>query len=354
MKKLSQEQLDFILNSAVLAPSADNHHRIRFQVNGDMIRILHTENILKKNYGYKRVLTLLSLGALLENLVLASSRFGMALEMAFLSDAATSPLVVDIRFDSAPIATDPLWQFIPARHTNRRLRFSGPPMTDPEHDHLAKTLFTHSNSCELIWFDNSPEKKKLLHIMRIAETERFRNRLLHSELFSAVRFDVGWNETCDEGLPPGALGVEPPMRVFFALLRNWPLMKLANLFGMHHMLGFRACYLPCRLAPNLGLLSVKSTDNQSIIDAGRTFQRLWLIATSQNRVLQPMPASALYALKGACGEGVPSALQHELASEWKTILEKEITPLMLFRIGKADPMPINTERHSLSHYLDPN
>lgn len=39
MDKLDQEQLGFILESAILAPSADNQHRIRFQFTEDAIRI---------------------------------------------------------------------------------------------------------------------------------------------------------------------------------------------------------------------------------------------------------------------------------------------------------------------------
>lgn len=187
--------------------------------------------------------------------------------------------------------------------------------------------------------------------MRRAETERFRNPLLHAELFSAIRFDVGWQQSCPEGLPPGSLGVEPPLRPFFALLRHWRVAKLANVVGTHQMLGFRSCYLPCRLAPHLGLLSVKNSDNQSLFDAGRSFQRLWLLATAHGRVLQPMPASALYARPGALAEGIPEALQQGLAAGWKELLG-EATPLMLFRMGSAAQSAIVSGRPPVADYLE--
>jgi len=96
---------------------------------------------------------------------------------------------------------------------------------------------------------------------------------------------------------PGALAVESPLRPLFALLRHWPVMRLANLLGTHHLMDFRACDIPCRLAPHLGLLTVNDTDNQSVFDTGRAFQRLWLALTRLGRVLQPMAASALHAWK---------------------------------------------------------
>ena len=117
------------------------------------------------------------------------------------------------------------------------------------------------------------------------------------------------------------------------------------------MLGWRACDLPCRLAPHLGLLAVKNTDSQSVFDAGRSFQRLWLAATSQGRVLQPMPASALYALDGAHAEGIPAELQHNLAEGWKANLNGVI-PLMLFRMGVANLLSIVAGRPQPEGFLD--
>lgn len=223
-------------------------------------------------------------------------------------------------------------------------------MTDAEQGELDAAARNYP-ACQLVWLDEPARRKQVLRLMHRAETERFHNRLLHEELFSAIHFDVGWHATCPEGLPPGALGVEPPLRAFFALLRHWPIMRLANLLGAHHMLGWRSCDLPCRLAPHLGLLAVRHNDNQAVFDAGRVFQRLWLATTSQGRVLQPMPASALFALGGARAEGIPADLQRDLAEGWKTSLCGD-TPLMLFRIGLAQPSPIVTGRRVLGDYLE--
>ena len=68
MNAPTQGQLKYILESAILAPSADNHHRIRFEVGDDVLNVWYTESHLPPAGGYKRVLMLLSLGALSENL----------------------------------------------------------------------------------------------------------------------------------------------------------------------------------------------------------------------------------------------------------------------------------------------
>lgn len=346
MPKIDQEQLDFILQSAILAPSADNRHRIRFQVDADTITIHCTEK-LQYAHGYKRVLVLMSLGAVVENLAIAASRFGMEAQ-TLLSGSAQNGFSIQIRLNSSHEPVNPLWEAIPLRHTNRRIRFRGPKLSDAEISSISSNLSAYPET-QLLWLNASKQRNQVLQLMRRAETERFSNPILHEELFSAIRFDVGWNATCELGLPPGALAVEAPMRPLFAMLRHWPLMKISKLLGTHYILGFRACGLPCRLAPNLGILTVKDTSDQALFNTGRSFQRLWLSLTKQGRVLQAFPASALYALDGATQEGVTGQLHTALKQGWDTLLQGK-TPLMLFRTGYAPPININAGRQAIDYY----
>lgn len=350
MNLLDQDTLRFILESAILAPSADNQHRVRFKLDQNTIRVSYTEASLPPAGGYKRALALMSLGALVENITIAASRFGIQAITALYPAPNQPDWVLQIQLQPDQAAADPLWQSIPQRHTNRRVVFRGPGMSDAERGEMDAAAHRQP-SCRLIWLDDPVTRKLALRLMRRAETERFRTRLLHDELFSAIRFEAGWRESCPEGLPPGALGVEPPLRQVFALLRHWPVMRLANLLGGHYMLGWRACDLPCRLAPHLGLLAVKNADDQSVLDAGRAFQRVWLTVTSQGRVLQPMPASAVFALEGAIAEGVPITTQRSMADGWKSILGEAI-PLMLFRVGFAKPLAIEADRPGIDAYTD--
>ena len=346
----NQEQLRFILDSAILAPSADNRHRIRFRSSGNTIHVHLTQAISLADGGYKRVLALLSMGAVAENLTIAASRFGIQAETTLCPDPKNPDLIMEIRLQPDRAVVDPLWQVIPLRHTNRQVWFHGPKMSAAERGELGAAVYPQS-ACQLLWLDEPARRGSALRLMRDAETERFRNRLLHDELFSAIRFDVGWHATCSEGLPPGALGVEVPLRGFFTLLRKWPIARLANLLGAHHLLGWRSCSLPYRLAPHVGVLAVKDSDHQSVFDAGRAFQRLWLTVTRQGRHLQPMPASALYALDGSPAGGIPEKLQQDLARGWEDTLAGA-KPVMLFRIGIAKATPVVAGRPPTETFLD--
>ena len=117
------------------------------------------------------------------------------------------------------------------------------------------------------------------------------------------------------------------------------------------MLGWRAAGLPCRLAPHLGIISMAQADDQSIIAAGRAFQRVWLTATGLGLSLQPLPASALYALEGARREGIPETLQCHLQQQWVSILPYQ-HPIMIFRMGRTSSPKITTLRKPLIYYVD--
>jgi len=350
MDQLDQDALRAILESAIQAPSADNLHKIRFQlIAGSTLHIHYTEAKLPPQGSYKRVLALLSLGAVSVNITVAASRFGLQAATVLFPEPTKPDWVMRIHMQPNQVEADPLFPAIALRHTNRQVRFRGPGMTDAELRELDAAVSAYPN-CQLVWMDEPIQRRLALRLMRRAETERFHNAALHEELFSAIRFEAGWHTSCPEGLPPGALGVEPPLRPFFALLRHWPIMRVGNLLGAHHLMGWRACDLPCRLAPHLGLLAVRNTDDQSIFDTGRAFQRLWLVVTNQGRVLQPMPASALFALEGVEQDGIPVGLQHDLEQAWKANLQGAV-PLMLFRMGIAKPSSIVAGRLGIENYM---
>jgi nitroreductase len=348
MAKPSPEQLRYILESGILAPSADNHHPLRFDVDETGVNVWYSGGDLPPAGGYKRVLVLLSLGAVSENITVAASRFGIRAELALFPAPDKPGLTVRITWRAGAADDRTLWEMIPRRHTNRNIRYRGPGLSAEERVRL-EHVTGGSPACSLSWLDEPRSRRQALALMRLAEGERFRNRVQHQELFSAIRFDVGWQRSCDEGLPPGALAIEPPLRPAFALLRHWAIMRRVNLVGGYRLLGWRAADLPCRFAPHLAAITVKEADDGSVFQAGRTLQRVWLEVTRLGMALQPMAASALYTLEGARQEGVPDSLQQSLRQGWAGLLPGR-HPLMLCRIGHAAPPSVTSERKSLESF----
>ncbi|MET0517519.1 MAG: hypothetical protein ABW005_01670 [Burkholderiaceae bacterium] len=323
--------LEEIAWAGVQAPSADNGLEYGFEYQDAAICIWAGAGVLANTERHRRVLDLFAFGAMAENMRLRAGQFG--LDGAIRWFPSDDPgLIARIELQPRPgLGVDPLAAAIAARQTNRHLVFKGP-LSAAHKAGLAEKA-QEIEGVRVQWLDGD-RRQAALKLIWQAESARFQSRRLHDELFSSVRFDLGWKGSADRGLPPAALEVEPPMRPMFSALRHWPLMHFLNFFGMHRVMGLRAGYLPCRLAPALAVVTTTLPLEPGALAAGRGFERLWLEATRQELVLQPMAASVVLPLQSDADQGLPRAARESLAEGWRTICGGEL-PLMACRVGCA-------------------
>lgn len=341
-----------ILAAGIRAPSAENVHYLRFQVLDDSVRLIATDHASWAEHPHRRMLALMAYGAVIENMALRSTALGFALATTLPQNAGEPQVFADLQWTATVAPPDPLHAEIESRHTNRR--FYRRAAVPDQALHLMVAAASEVSGARLLWLNDAARRGPALKAIRIAETERFRQRALHAELFGAVRFELGWNDSCDEWLPPAALQVEPPMRVPFALLRHWRVMRIVNGLGVHHALGLRAGYLPCALAPHIGLI-VASGDagDAANFQAGRAFQRVWLAAASAGLALQPMAAATALVRQapgnGWVSAGVKTELQRLLSA---VCAAQSAVPYMLFRLGRSTAPSAVTGRRTVSDYIN--
>jgi hypothetical protein len=348
---LEHSQVSRIAEAAVLAPSADNSHTFFLQPGGSTIRLVGSKAFLSAP-PHRRILSLLSFGTAVKNMEIRAASLGLSAKVAYFPAAHEPDLVAQLDF--SPSGTVPsgldlsrLDAPIISRHTNRRLRFSGPRLNGKELSALLRDA--PAAGVTLRFLDTAPERSILLRLLRIAESERFRTRTMHAELFGCMRFDAGWHASVEEGLPLGALGVEPGLRGAFAQLRHWPVMKALSAFGVHRLLGLRSADLPCRLAPHCGVLTTRLSLDPGALAVGWSLEHLWLEAESRGLAFQPLAASALLALP-QYGD-VPPALGAQLRREWGKLTDE--IPLMVFRLGYASAPRIRAGRPPAGRFVHP-
>lgn len=348
MRHPNATQLTEIIRSGILAPSAENYHHAVFEPHTSGLK-LWGDDVFQRMPRHRRLLTLSGFGAMAENMVLKADTLGFGTCVNWFPDPTSPTLVASFSWAEGGTTKDALASAIPLRHTNRKFyRREKLPLP---HLQLFAEEVAHIEGVKLMWLNEGVRRALVLQLIRIAETERFRRQHLHQELFSAIRFDLGWKRTADEGLPPGALEVESPMRLPFTLIRHWKVMRALNLFGVHHLLGIRAAYLPCLLAPHLGLLASTLETEEAAVAVGRAFERVWLRATLLGLALQPMAASVALPLQESGHGWVAEEVKVRLKDGWARILGSEIRPFMLFRVGKAEPPSIVAQRKPVQAYL---
>lgn len=344
---MMRETLLDIARSGVLAPSADNQHVFRIELTGATLRLWPTSEFALTTERLRRVLGLISLGAVVENMRLRAGELGLVSRTTWFP-ADSDGLIAEMNFQPAPaVPGDELAAAIPARHTNRRM-YRGPGFSDCEAALLSDAAGP-AEGVRLIWLHGDARRRALGLIWR-AESERFLRERMHQELFSSIRFDLSWHETADQALPPGALEIEAPMRPLFKALRHWALMRPLTWVGAHRLIGLRAGWLPCWQAPALGLLATSLPTEQGAVAVGAALERLWLRATLLDLAMQPMAASAVLPLQSAADRGASDELRSALAAGWHTIAPG-VTPLMVFRMGRAARPTVTSGRRPLEDYL---
>lgn len=350
MSTPAPERLRQILTAGIQAPSAENKHYLRFEIGADTVVLSATDQASWAALPHRKWLALVSYGAVVENMALRASQFGYAQDVQWFSQSARPERIAEIGWATTSAAPDALAEAIDNRHTNRRF-YRRTPVDRAGLQRLSAAAAAVPQA-SLLWCDAGRERKLALQALRLAETERFRRRELHAELFSAVRFECGWKAGVDEGLPPGALQVEPPMRPAFAALRRWPLMRVAAFAGGHVVLGLRAAWLPCALAPHIGALFADGgTDDVRDVRTGQALQRAWLAAAAQGLAFQPFAAPVALSRQRPGGGWVSAGTQTrltELLGELSVGLEGR--PGMFFRLGQAAPPHAVAARPPVDRY----
>ena len=343
---LSPARLRSLEAAAVAAPSADNRHMFRLEADGDTLRLVATSELLGAPLG-RRILGLISIGAVAENLSLRAARLGIQVETTWRVNAGMEALLAEMRCRDGPVLEDSKERAIEQRQSNRRLIYRGPRLQEDVRNEMTAHAIGLDGAA-LAWLDGPAQRKRALRLIRWAESERFRNRALHKELFESIRFDVGWNRAATEGLSPGSLELPLFERPAFLLLRHWGVQRTANLFFAHRFIGFRAADLPCRMAPHLCAISAEGGLGIGAINAGRLLQRVWLHATDLGLAVQVFAASGLYALEGCAP--IDAELRRRLASGWKELIPKGQTYLV-FRMGYAKSASLHAGRPSPADFI---
>jgi nitroreductase len=338
MDRLIQQS---ILRAGIAAPSADNSQPWRFAWHGDDLDLRIDASRSGSVSDARYLLSDLAAGACLENMLIRARALGYEASLQTFPDAGDALWIARVhwRGDGAPDGPEPLTEAIDARHTDRRFPWMGPIAEDARARLDAQARLMPGQ--RLYWPEGKREKAVARNAARRAETLRFKSPTLHTELFSSIRFTAGWRAACEEGLAPGSLAVEPPLRPVFQLLRRPAAMAAFNRLGAAPVLGFRSAGLPLRLSPGLSLLAAPSAARADVLAGGRALQRVWLQATLEGLSLQPYAAAGVLSLGFVSVEPRFQQTVSRLRSDMRRLCPRGYG-LVFLRLGYARSAPVRS------------
>jgi hypothetical protein len=298
----------------------------------------------------------LSLGALLETITLAATRFALATQIARREGSPDERPVFDIRFRSDPkLAEDPLVAHIPERRVHRRpLRMRR--LSVVEKSALERAVGT---GFELIWFEGWRARLRVARLNFAAA----KIRLTVPEAYRVHRDVIEWGARSSvDRIPDAALGASAlTLMLMRWAMASWERVTFLNRF----FAGTVAPRLELDLVPALAcaahcvLLAKRRPETlDDYIAGGRALQRFWLTASSLGLQFQPEYTPlifARYAREGRRFTATAPAIERAEATRQALdrLLGAGIAERAVFmgRIGAGDPAPARSLRLPVDRLL---
>lgn len=263
-----------ILEHAKWAPSGDNEQNWRFEILSQDELVIHgyhtAEELWLDSTGKA---SLISLGALVENIAIAASAKGYTIAVSQRDNPYTIKVTFTLEED---LEIDPLSDLIVPRQTNR-FPFSRKQISPEIRNALAESL---PKGTEVKFID---ERHQMGRLQMIAA----KIRILHPDGYKDLKPIIDWNtEQSTSKLPAKALGLDP---LSLAILK-WSLQsqqrydRLRFLPGYSFLPRLQLEYIPSLLCGTHFLLFQQES---KWLEGGRAMQRFWLTAAKYQLCLQP-------------------------------------------------------------------
>ncbi|NLW81316.1 MAG: hypothetical protein GXY42_06550 [Desulfovibrionales bacterium] len=294
LRGLPEAEADYLLRAAVQAPSGDNVQPWGFRTTDSSVDLLLNPDVDTSFFNVRQVASIISCGAAMENIRLASLALGMDAAVDLLPDPGQQNLMARIRLQPGSPAPDSLAQHIWARCTNRR-PYSRLPIPEWVQADLQDRI-QDVPEAQLHLLADRPQLRKLARLVYMADRIRTEHRGLHEHLNSMIRFsDMEARQTRD-GFPLGNLEAGPAGEVFLRLTRPWPVMRAVNAVGLGRMVAMHSAQ-GILASGAAGMVVVSGLEPRDFLRGGQALQRVWLALTHHGLQMQPMAAIPLFWLR---------------------------------------------------------
>ncbi len=340
----------FIVSMGIRAPSADNCQPWRFLWNGKTLKVLKDHARTGFFYDANEESTLITMGAVIENMRIAASHYGLKTDINFFPDGTSCDVIAELHFFPAHIVEDPLLPFIMLRCVNRN-PYHKKRIEENVVEKLLQVAHDFPNT-NIIWMDEERTKRIMRKIIFDADRILFEDSRLHAGLFQWIRLGKPGKCTAD-GMTLDVLGLNALEKKIFPRLADWRTLSLLNRFGASRAPGLKSFSL-LKQSPAYCLLTVARREPVEYLKGGMMVERFWITANALGVSVQPM-AGFIFLLNHLYRDGAMQfTTRHRLmiqAIRWnlnRILTEKtSLVPVMFFRLGYASTPTFRTSRRAV-------
>ena len=324
-ERISGNELEIarsLIGAAVLAPSHWNTQPWRFEVEGPLIRLLADPQRSLPAIDPDGRAMRLSLGAALENLLVAARAWGLRPTVTYRPPSDRSGVVAEVSWSPGEVARDrALFHAIVERRTNRDA-YDGRGLFG---ENRAALSVQAMDGFRLHWIEDPDRIKAIGELAHDAVHDAVMDHTSQAECYAWTRFGDDARRRGD-GVSADALALGWPSKWMAGRYLNpnsWWLGQGAGSLAKQARKGVRS-------AGALALLTTPTRREESWLEGGQVYERLALKATQLGIAQQPI--HALIERERTRGE---------LLAHFNATGED---PLMFLRLGHADRPPESERR----------
>jgi len=300
--------IEEIIKLGTLAPSGENCQPWRFAVRGNQISIFNIPERDDSLYSWGQRASCVAHGAVLENIVIASSAMGYEAGVRFFPDPQDAHLTAVVDLKVTAIKDEPLYSSISRRVTNRK-PYKNTPLTDVQRTELLRTS-QEVGGGKIMLEENFDRIKMLAGALSMNERILFENPALHSFFYRHISWTAQEDQQKRLGFYIKTLEIPSPALVPMKLAAKWSFMRMLNKINFSKFIAVQNAKVYASSSV-IGAIVVPTTSREDFAMAGRLLQRLWLKLTQMGWSLQPLTGIPLLMLRVRADEigelGTPHA-----------------------------------------------
>lgn len=324
-----------LIEAAVRAPSGDNCQPWQFHFDAEQrLLIEFLPERAKSFFDYRYCGTLISVGAIIENIRIQAAGEGLAVDVTYAGgEGPGNPAaILELRPDDSASVPHSRVEAMLQRTVTRRPFWPG----RVPRDKLDALLENPVAGTDVRVINSLREIRQWAHLIYLADRIRYTHPVIHEELFSKIQFTRADAQRTRIGLEIDRLGAGPAAGMIMRLLRPWPRTQRLQKIGIDRALSGHSRFLTLASGA-LVLVTIPATGPRDWIVAGEQVERLWVQAQEQGLCTHPMTV-VLYLARRYREDGADAFLpQHiplleKIQAGLDSLLGDQVGA-MLFRLG---------------------
>lgn len=361
---LTEDQLATFVQAGVTAPSGGNCQPWKMVYKNKVMYVFHDQEKSFSLLDYNHMGSYLSVGSLVENVVLKAHEFSLEVTVQHFDTTNESRLVAALSFlekdDAQEFQTashdfDHLVSQIEKRVTNRAFNERGklPPQTL---DSL-RSIASATKGANVQFVTSDEDLAKLSKVIAGVDRLRLLHERGHSDFMKESRWTLDENLATRNGVDLATIDLTPSDLAGMKMAGDWkPVELLAKWRGGTAFEKMAHRWIDGASA--LGFLTMPDYSQQSFFEGGRVLQRIWLEATRQGIAFQPVSPATFFFARLLHGKGIelPEWMQDDF-SELRELFTQSFTThpthgeIFLFRLCVADEPAVKSLRKPIENLL---